>query len=248
MSASIAVIFRLMTSLSLVSGYTRETRAPTFRDSRNAPVMPPTAVRGLRPEAHVVGQLIHVVGPAWEETGQRRTHLGHGADDGAADGARAKPIDHAIAHRRPVVVAHPRVDPLVADDSELAVLEGEIDEDARSMPGAVHPQRREHLARTLHRVRRAPAQAVSDPPLDVHADLRRGPPLGLAHGGHDGVEVGVAENAARPAWMAGHHQSPLAPPPPKPPPPPEKSPPPPDEPPPPPPPPQKIGGCTFHPP
>src|SRR5213078_4608259 len=106
---------------------------------------------------------------------------------------------------------------------------------------------REDLARALHGVGGAPAQAVPHPALDVHADLGRGPPLGVAHRRRDGVEVGLREHPPRPARMASeHHQSPLAPPPPKLPPPPENPPPPPPphEPPPPL---QKIGGRELQP-
>src|SRR5262245_24275228 len=234
---------------------TLETR-PEFR-VQSAEDMPPSADRtALAAEADVVGQLVDVVGPAREKAGQRRADLGHGADDGRAESARAEPLDHPVAHAVPVVVADTGMNAVVADDRQLAVLDGEVDQDTRPMRSPMHPEAGKDVTRTLHRVRRRSAKPVGDPALDVHTDFRRRAALGLAHRGRHRVEVGLADHAARPSRVPSkHHQSPLAPPPPElPPPPPEKSPPPPPpphEPPPPPhppPPPQMIGGCELHPP
>src|SRR5919204_3089872 len=205
----------------------------------------------LTPEAHVVRQLVDVARPAREEARQRRAHLADGADERVARRARAQTLHHPVADACPVIIADSCVDALVADDRKLAILDGQVDEHAAAVGRAMHTERGKDLARARHRVGGAPAQAVRDAPLGVHANLRGRCALGGAHGRRDRVQIRLREDAARPARMAAeHHQSPLAPPPPKLPPPPEKPPPPPPhEPPPqaPPPPLQKIGGCELHP-
>src|SRR5262245_42476988 len=224
--------------------------------SNGAEDMPLTVDRtALAAEADVVGQLVDVVGPAREEARQRRADFGNGADDGGAEGARTQPLDHPVAHTVPVVITDTGVNAVVTDDRQLAIFDGEVDQDSRPMRRPVHPEPGKDVARALHRLRRPPAKHMREPALDVDTDFRRSTSLGLAHGRGDRVEVGLADHAACPSRVPSkHHQSPLAPPPPElPPPPPEKSPPPPpppQEPPPPhpPPPPQMIGGCELHPP
>src|SRR5256885_4090478 len=184
--------------------------------------------RRLAAQADVVWQLVDVVGPAREEAREGGADLRDGADHGATDGARAEPLDHPIAHARPVVVAHAGVDALVADNRQLAVLDREVDEDAGAVGGAVHAERREDVTRALHGIAGAPAQAMRDAALDVDADLGRRAALRLAHRGRDGVEIGLGEGAAGPAGGGPEHpHSPPPPPPPRPPPPPPPQPPPP---------------------
>src|SRR5262245_8663602 len=217
--------------------------------ARRAGDMPPPG--DVAAETDVVGQLVDVVRPTRKEPRQRRADLRDGADHRRAERARTKPLDHPVAHSAPVLVADPGMNPLVADDRELAILHGQIDQDAGPARRPVHAKRLEDVTRALHGIGGPSAQPVRDAALEMHADLGQGAALGLAHGVRDGVQVRLGDHAPGPARMT-HHQSPLAPPPPKlPPPPPENPPPPPphDPPPqpPPPPPPQKIGGCDVHP-
>src|SRR5207249_2189581 len=192
-----AAIFRLIGRLPWLSNlHPYDARTSTL-DAGVADAVPPTP---SAPQTDVVRQLVDVVGTPRKEAREAGPHLRDGADDGAADGARAEPLDHPVAHASPVVVAHAGMDALVADDRELAVLDREIDEDAGAMGGAVHGEGREDLARALHGVGGAPAQAVPHPALDVHADLGRGPPLARPGGGRGGPGRGARP---RGGWAPG---------------------------------------------
>src|SRR5262245_13936060 len=131
--------------------------------------------------------------------------------------------EHGLDHVPPVRLAHTRVDALVADEGQLAVLDRGIDQHAVALRRPVHAEPLEDPHRAGHGLTGAGV-------IDVDANLRRR--LGLRGGdrSRDGLEVRLAHEAPRPPWMTGHHQLPLAPPPPKLPPPPLK--PPPSEPPP----------------
>src|SRR5205085_1389147 len=158
--------------------------------------------------------------------------LGDAREHGLERAALLQLRDHEIAHLLPVGVAHPLVDPRVADDRELAILDAEIDQDAVPVGGEMHAEMGEDLVGAAERVRALTGPSV-DATLEVDPDLRGGRRLRPPDRLGDRLEVSLAEQPLRPARMTrgmlvrGHHQSPLAPPPPKPPPPPENPPPPP---------------------
>ena len=83
-----------------------------------------------------------------------RAHVAHRVDDGLARLAAAQPLDHGVAHRRPVLIPNLGVDGLVADDGQLAVLDGEVDQHAVAVSGLVHAQAHEDVARVGQRVTR----------------------------------------------------------------------------------------------
>src|SRR5262245_36867406 len=174
-------------------------------------------------QAHLVAQVVTIVGAAGKVIAQDGPHLVDGPHDGVAGGAGTQMLHEVIADRLPVPIAHPRVDAGVADDGELPVLEGEIDEHRLAPLRAVELELREDLLGADQGI----TGAAVDAALEMHLDLAGGLRLGPRNGGRDGVEVGFAEEPSRPGRMLGHHQSPLAPPPPNDPPPPEKPPPPP---------------------
>src|SRR5262245_36752361 len=55
-------------------------------------------------EADLVAQLVPIVGTVREELLEDRADVAHGVDDGLARFAAAQPLDHRVAHRRPVLV------------------------------------------------------------------------------------------------------------------------------------------------
>src|SRR3989442_806213 len=191
--------------------------------------------------ADLIAELVRVVRAPREVLRQDAADLGHTRDHGLAHPARPQALDHQVPDARPVVIADPGVDALVAHDGELAVLQREIDQPAVAPGRAMHAELREQPSGARERIHAATPPPVLHVALEVDADLRRGLSLGRDDGGGDGLEVLVGEPGTRPGRVTGHHQPPLAPPPPNPPPPPEK-PPPPAPPKPPPPPPQKMKG------
>src|SRR5439155_1112603 len=97
-----AAIFRLIGRLPWLSNlHPYDARTSTL-DAGVADAVPPTP---SAPQTDVVRQLVDVVGTPRKEAREAGPHLRDGADDGAADGARAKPLDHPVAHASPVVVA-----------------------------------------------------------------------------------------------------------------------------------------------
>src|SRR6266545_3581214 len=195
--------------------------------------------RGLRsrPEAHVVGQLIPVIGPAGEVTAQRSSHLHHGVDEPLARALLAHALPQRIDQLPPVLLAHTRVDARIADRRQLVIPHRHVDQDAIALGRPVHTEPLEDLDGSSQRV-------FVTRVVEVNAHLGRCLRLGPPHRGSEGFQVLLREEFRDPFRMSSHHQSPLAPPPPNPPPPPPKSPPPPPPPPPPPlhPPPGKMIG------
>src|SRR5713226_6918181 len=95
-------------------------------------------------DADLVAQLVLVVGTTREMPGQHASDLGDAGHHGLQRPALAEPRDHQVAHGLPVRVADVMVNALVADDGELAVLDGEIDQHAVALCGEVHAEMGEH--------------------------------------------------------------------------------------------------------
>src|SRR5262249_17815858 len=104
----------------------------------------------LAAETDVIGQLVDVIRPTRKEPRQRRADLPDGADPRRAESARTKPLDHPVAHSVPVLVADPGMNAVVANDRQLAILHGEIDEDTGPVRRPVHAERPENVTRALH--------------------------------------------------------------------------------------------------
>src|SRR5207253_8691988 len=82
--------------------------------------------------------VVRVAGAGWEVRAQRAADLGDGRGHAVAHATRAElPLQH-VAHGVPEAVAYPRVDPVVADDREVAVVDREVEEHARPMAGPGH--------------------------------------------------------------------------------------------------------------
>src|SRR6266581_7324485 len=160
--------------------------------SSNAPASMPS------PDAHVVGELVAVVGAPREVSGELAPDLLDRADQRGARRAGAQALDHEVAHAGPVVVAHARVDPRVADHGELPAPDRDVDQYAVAVRGPVHAELVEEPLRARERVTRPPRQ----PALQMHADLAGGPRLRAADRVGDRVEVGLGEKASDPAGMA----------------------------------------------
>src|SRR5713101_2451306 len=173
----------------------------------------PTPARAPLADADFAGELVLVAGTARKMVAERPAHFRERMHEAVARSLLPHALENAGDQPLPVLFAHPLVNALVADDRELSVGHRDVDEDAVAVGGLVHAQPLEDLDGALERIARARV-------VEVHADLRRGVPLRLRDGAHDGLEVVVGEKCADPFRMPGHHQSPLEPPPPKPPPPP----------------------------
>src|SRR2546426_6891243 len=184
--------------------------------------------------AHLIAQLVAVVGPARVVLGERLAELPDRPLERLARGVLPELLDHQVAHAVPVTIADAAVDALVADDRQAPLLDGEVDQHPVSLGRLVHAEPPEHVLGSRQDVGGPPEKSPRHAALQMHSDLRRRARLGGLDRPGDRVEIRVAQEPPGPLRMPGHHQLPLAPPPPELPPPPEK--PPPEDPPPPPPP------------
>src|SRR5438034_144952 len=126
------------------------------------------------------------------------------ADDRLAGRARAELLEYPVANAVPVRVADVPVDPHVAQDGQLMVVDREVDKHAVPLRRAVHAELREDRPRTREGVHRLAEDAAWQAALQVHADLGRGPRLGSLDGVGDRLEVRLAEKAPRPLRGLGH--------------------------------------------
>src|SRR5205814_4892731 len=78
-----------------------------------------------------------VVRPAREMFGKHAAKILHGVYHGITGGLGPKVLHHQIAHALPVGVAHAGMNRLVSDDSQLAIVEGQVHEDAVAVPRLV---------------------------------------------------------------------------------------------------------------
>src|SRR5439155_186390 len=153
-------------------------------------------------DAHVVAELIGPVRPRWKKLAQHQPDVGHGVHDRVARAPAAQALDHRVAHAPPVLLAHPRVHALVADDRQLAILDGDVDQHGVALVGGVHSQPVGDVPRPRPPLMASIASITTTTPktpstASVHGDTPR---PGLRRAGDSALVSTRAKTASTAPW------------------------------------------------